>query len=78
MAEDIKGPSVPYLQGKPVLQKVHNVEPVIVLNGTEGNRDRYNSITLFCDLMHINSIGFPNTIYQKILFTKGSMVKIEK
>ena len=41
-----------------------------------GILDKYKKFTLRHDLMHINGIGFLNTIYQHIMFAIGSMIKI--
>ena len=76
MAEDIDGPSVTHLQCKTVRHKVKHVEPIIVTNAPKVIIDRYKKVTIFCDLMHINGIGFLNTIYQHIMFATGIMIKI--
>ena len=78
MDEDIYRPSVPHFQGKTVRHKIHNVEPIILTNPPKEILDRYKKFTLCCDLMHINNIGFLNTIYQHIIFTTGSMIKNRK
>ena len=75
MAEDIYGPSVLYLQGNKFCHKLQHVYPIIVPNVPKGILDRYKNATLCYDLMHINSIGFLNTISRHILFSTGSMVK---
>ena len=75
MAEYIYGPSVPYLKGKTFYHKVHHVEPIIVPNSPKVILDRYNNFTLCFNLVHINGIGFLNTISQHILFVTGSMIK---
>ena len=76
MAEDIYVPSVPCLQGKTVRHKVQHVEPIAVQNVPKGILYRYNNVNLFCDIMHINDIGFLNTIFWHILFAMVSMLKI--
>ena len=76
MIEDIDGPSVTHLQGKTVHHKENNMEPIIVTNKPKGIIDRYKKVTLFCDLTHINGIGFLNSIYQHIMFATGIMIKI--
>ena len=78
MYEAIYGTSVPYLQGRTVLHKVYHVEPIVLMNPTQGILDRYNNTTLCCELMHINSIGLLNNISRHILFSTVSMNKIEK
>ena len=78
MAEDIYGPSVPHVQGKTVCHKIHNAEPIMVKNVSKVILDKYKKFPLCCDLIHINSIGFLNTIYSHILFAMVSMIKIEK
>ena len=62
MSEDIYGSNVPQLQYKTVLHKVQHVEPIMVPNIIKGILDRYNKVTLCCELMHINVIGFLNNI----------------
>ena len=78
MAGDIYGLSVPYLQGKTVRHKFQHVEPIIVPNVPKVILDIYKKLILCCDLMHINGIGFLNTISRHIMFATGSMIKIEK
>ena len=78
MAEDIYGPSVPYLQGKTVCYKVYHVEPIIVPNVPKGILDIYNNITLFWDLIHINGIGFINITPWYIMYAMGSTIKIKE
>ena len=78
MDEDIYRLSVPCIQGQTVRHKVHNVEPIIVPYATNTILDRYNKVALCCDLIHINSIGFMNTIYRHIMFSTGSIIKNRK
>ena len=52
MAEDIYGPSIPHLKGKPV--KITSVSKTIIF--------KYEEVTIYCDLVHINEIVFLNTI----------------
>ena len=78
MAEDIYRPSVPHLQVKTVHHKVYHVDSIIVPNIPKRILDRYNDVTLCCDLMHTNGIGLMNTILQHILFSTGSMIKNRK
>ena len=77
MAEEIYGPSVPYLQGKTVRHKVQHVEPIMVPNLPKGILDRYKKVTLYCDLIHINGIGFLKTTSLHIMATTGSMFKLK-
>ena len=76
--EGIYGPSVSHSQGKTVWHKVQNVDPIIVPNPSKEIFDRYKNIILCCDFMHINVIGFLNTIYWHIMFAMGSIIKIWK
>ena len=78
MAEDIYGPSVPHFQGEKFHHKVHHVESTTVTNTPKGILGRYNNITLCCDHMHINCIGFLNNIFWQILFSMGTMIKNQK
>ena len=41
-------------------------------------RGEYNKVALWCDLMHINGIGFLNTISLHIIFATVSMIKNRK
>ena len=75
MAEDIYGPSVPHLKGKTFRQNFQYVEPIILPTVPKSIIDIYNNVTLWCDLMHINGIGFLNTIFWHILFATVSMIK---
>ena len=47
----------------------------MVLNVPKGILDKYNRFALFCYPVHINCIGFLNTIYQHIMVDTGSMIK---
>ena len=78
MAEDVCGPSVPHLQGKTFHYKIQNVEPIILTNTPQGILDIYKNVPLCYDLMHINDIGFLNTISQHIMFSIVSMIKNRK
>ena len=78
MAEDIYGPNVPHFSGKTVPHKIHHVGPIMVPNFPKGILDKFNKVTLWCDLMHISSIGFMNTIPWRIMFDTGIMIEIRK
>ena len=78
IAEENYGPIVPHLQGKTVHQKFQHVEPVLVPRVPKGICDRYNNVTICCDLTHINVIAFLNTISWYILFSMVSMVKTRR
>ena len=78
MAEDIYDPSIPNLKGKKVWRKVQNMDPIKITSVPQKILDKYKEITIFCDLMHINEIGFLNIISQHIIFATGSMIKNQK
>ena len=54
------------------------MQPVVVQKVTKVIFDRYNNVTLFSYIMHINGIEFLNTIYQNFLFAMRSMIKNRK
>ena len=62
MDEYIYGNSVPHFQGKTVRHKIQQVELTIIPNVPKVILNKYNKVTLFCDLMYINVIGLLNTI----------------
>ena len=62
------GPSVPHLQGKTVCHKVQHMDPVILPKIPKVILDRYNNITLYFNIIHINGTVFLNNISQHILF----------
>ena len=76
MDDDIYGPSVTHLQGKIVHHKIWHVEPIMVPNVSKVIFDKYNKLTLCCDIIHINGIVFLCIIYRHIMFAIGSMIKI--
>ena len=78
MDEDIYGPSVPHSQGKTVWHKIPYVEPVMVTSVPKEVLEKHKKITLCFNLIHINNIGFLNTISLHIMFATGSMIKNRK
>ena len=78
MGEDIYGPSIPHLKVKTVRRKVQHVEPIKITSVPKTILDKYKEVTICCDLMHINVIGFLNTISRHIMFATGSMIKNRK
>ena len=78
MAENIYGTNVPNFQGKTVHHNIQHVVPIIIPNVPEGILGKYRKVTLCCDLMYINGIGFLNAISQHIMFSTGSMIKNRK
>ena len=78
MAQDIYGPSIPHLKGKTVRHKVQHVDPIKITNVPKDIIDKYKEVTICCDLMHINVIGFLITISRHIMFATGSMIKNQK
>ena len=78
MAEDIYGPSIPHLKGKIAWCRIQHVEPVKITSVPKTILDKYNEVTIFCDLMNINGLGFLNTISRHIMFSIGSIIKNRK
>ena len=68
MAEDIYGPIIPYLKGKTVRCKIQHVDPIRITIVTKTILDKYKEVVICCDLMHINEIGFLDTISRHIIF----------
>ena len=62
MAEDIYGPSITHLKVNTIWRKIQHVEPVKITSVSKTILDKYKEVIIFCDLMHINGIGFLNTI----------------
>ena len=54
------------------------MEPVKIKNVPKTIIDKYNEVTICCELMHINGIGFLITISRHIMFATGSMIKNRK
>ena len=75
MDEDIYGPSMPHLKSKTVRRKIENVEPVKIKIVPKTIVDKYMEVTIWYNLIHINGIGFLNTILRHIMFATGSMIK---
>ena len=71
----IYGTSVPHLQDKTVLHKIEHAEPVMLIIVLKEILEKYNKITLCCDLIHINIIGFLNTISQHTMFDTRIIIK---
>ena len=78
MSGDIYGPSIPHLQVKTVRCKIQNVEPVKITTVPKTIPDKYKEVTIFCDLIQINGIGFLNNISRHIMFATGNMIKNRK
>ena len=78
MAENIYGTNLPNFQGKTVRHNIQHVVPIIITNVPKVIPGKYKKVTLCCDLMHINGIGFLNAISQHIIFFTGSMIKNQK
>ena len=75
MSEDIYGPSILHLKGKKVRHKNQHLEPIKITSFPNTILDKYNEVIICCDLMHINGIGFLNTISWHMMFDTGSMIK---
>ena len=60
--QEIYGHSVPHFQGRTVRHKVRHVDPIIVPNFPKVILERYKNVTLCCDLIQNNCIGFLNNI----------------
>ena len=78
MDDDIYGPSIPHLKGKTVRRKIQPVDPVKITSVAKTILDNYKEVTICCDLMHINEIGFLNTISRHIMFATGNIIKNRK
>ena len=78
MAKDIYRPSIPHLKGKIVRRKIQHVEHVKIKSVPQTIIDKYNEVTIFCELMHINRIIFLDTISRHIIFATGNMTKNRK
>ena len=78
MAEEIYGPRIPHLKGKTVRSKVQHVDPIKITNVPKTILDKYKEVTICCDLIHINRIGFFNTISRRIMFDTEIMIKNRK
>ena len=78
MAEYVYWPSIPHLKGKPVRRKIQHAEPIKITIVPKTILDKYKEVTICCDLMHINGIGFLNTTSRHIMFATGSMIKTLK
>ena len=78
MDDDIYGPSIPHLEGKAVRRKIQHVDPIKITSVTQTILDNYKEVTIFCEIMHINGIGFLKTISRRIMFSTGIMIKTKK
>ena len=78
MVEDIYGPIIPHLKGKTVRRNIKLVEPVKITSVPKTILDKYKEVTICCDIMHINEIGFLHSISWHIIFTKRSIIKNRK
>ena len=78
MAEDIYGPTIPHIKVKTVQRKIQYLESIKITSVPKTILDKYKEVTICCYLMHINVIGFLNTISRHIMFTTGSMIKNRK
>ena len=54
------------------------MDPIIVKKVLKVILDKSKNVTLCCNIIHINWIGFLNIISQNILFDTGSMIKNRK
>ena len=59
-------------------RKIQHVDPVKITSVTKTILDKYKKVTICCDLMHINVIGFLKAISQHIMFATESMIKNRK
>ena len=54
------------------------MEPVKITRVPNTILDKCKEVTICCDLMHTNGIGFPNTISRHIMFATRIMIKNPK
>ena len=54
------------------------MEPVKITSVPKTILDKYKEVTILCDLMHINGVGFLNTILCHIMFSIVSMINNRK
>ena len=54
------------------------MEPVKITIVPKTILDKYKEVAICFELMHINVIGFLNTISKHIMFATGSMIKNQK
>ena len=71
-------PTVTYLQGKKVRNKIQHLENIMVPSVPKDILDKYKKVTLCCDLTYINIIGFLKTISWHVMFATGIMIKYWK
>ena len=78
MDDYIYGPSIPHLKVKTVCCKIQHVEHVDITSVPKTILGKYEEVTIFCDLIHINGIVFLSTISRHIMFSIGSIIKNRK
>ena len=66
--EDIYRHRIPHLKGKTVRRDIQLVDPVKITSFPKTILNYYKDVTILCDLVHINVIGFLNTISGHIMF----------
>ena len=57
---------------------IQHVEPVKITSVPKTILEEYKEVTILCDLMHINGVGFLNTISWHIMFAIVSMINNRK
>ena len=62
MAEGIYGPRISHLKVKTVRRKIQHLEPFKITSVPKTILDNYKEVTIFCDLMHINTSCFPKEV----------------
>ena len=62
MAEGIYGPRISHLKVKTVRRKIQHLEPFKITSVPKTILDNYKEVTIFCDLMHINTSCLPKEV----------------